>query len=385
MKKLIRQNDFSPEKLKCFFSHSPIAPNSTYIHITMVDPEHHARARAPVSVPVPAPVPVPVPVPEHNDDDDAAPVRPANVWDEYERITDEWNRRPQVQERYTNRIRMINNTPGYHTGNQILHIRSIQMYDAADWNALFGAEQLDPLLREYAQASIEYAQDETGTVPFAGNMQVSLIMQQNYRRGIHRAIFMVHLTPHRRFYDGHVIQKEFSEGSRTHQTINRLFDTNTRAVVLQATQYQFLEYLADYDEALEIMTNYFMDADPDFTSMRFSYVGGNPDDQDPDLGGHYVVNPNALDDHRLHACAEEEEDRPGPQPAPVIAIPPPPPVYDFGEIYQRNIEMYYAQDEDDDEYDNVIRNDEERRQYDPERNIIHYIYNDEEHQHTVQG
>ena len=340
----------------------------------MVDPEHHARA----AVRAPAP----------------APVRPANVWDEYERITDEWNRSPQVQERYTNRIRMINNTPVYHTGNQILHIRSIQMSNAADWNALFGAEHLEPILREYAQASIEYAQDETGTVAFAGNMEVSLIMQQNYRRDIHRAIFMVHLTPHRRFYDGHVIQKEFSEGSRTHQTINRLFDTNTRAVVLQATQYQFLEYLADYDEALEIMHDYFMDADPDFTSMRFSYVA----DPDHDLGGYYVVNPNALDDHRLHYCADEDRyhhyhnhhHHHAPEPAAgapvVVAIPPPPPIYDIGEIYQRNIEMYYAQDDDDYDYDdNIIRN---HRHYDPERNIIQYIYNDvddEEDRYPVQG
>jgi hypothetical protein len=92
----------------------------------MVDPQHNARVRAP------------------------APVRPAaNVWDEYERITDEWNQSAQVQERYTDRNRMINNTAGYHTGNNMLHICSIQMYNAPDWNALFGAEQLDPLLREY--------------------------------------------------------------------------------------------------------------------------------------------------------------------------------------------------------------------------------------------
>jgi hypothetical protein len=314
----------------------------------MVDPQHHARARR-----APAVAPVPVPVPDADDDAAAQQQQPANVWDEYERITDEWNRRPQVQERYTNRIRMINNTPGYHTGNQILHIRSIQMYDAADWNALFGAEQLDPHLREYAQASIEYAQDETGTVPFAGNMEVSLIMQENYRRNIHRAIFMVHLTPHRRFYDGHIIQKEFSQGSRTHQTINRLFDTQNRAVVLQATQYQFLEYLADYDEALEIMTNYFMDEDPDFTSMRFSYVA----DPEHNLGGYYVVNPNALDDHRLHVCAAEDyhhENNPVEEQHPVvIAIPPPPPVYDFGEIYQRNI----AAMDDEEEENDIIYND----------------------------
>ena len=317
----------------------------------MVDPEHHARARAP------APAPAPVP----------APVRPANVWDDYERINNEWNRSPQVQEHYTNRIRMINNTPGYHTGNQILHIRSIQMSNAADWNALFGAEQLDPNLRVYAQSSIDYAQDQTGTVPYAGQMEVSLIMQQNYRPGIHRAIFMVHITPHRQFYDGHIIQKEFGESSHTHQTINRLFDTNTRAVVLQATQYQFLEYIADDDEAHEVMTDYFMDADPDFTSMRFSYV------ENDDNHGHYVVNPNAIDEHRLHCCAVDDDNpeaaaaaavaavaahypvfRPQPQqqqPPAVIAIPPPPPVYDFEEIYRRNLEHNnIIYDEDEDEY-----------------------------------
>ena len=354
----------------------------------MVDPEYRAPAPVPVPVPVPAPVP---PV---------APPRPANVWDEYERATDEWNRSPGVQERYTNRIRMINNTDGYHSGNQTLHIRSIQMYDAGDWNALFGAEQLDPLLREYAQASIEYAQDETGTVPFAGQMEVSLIMQENYRRGIHLGIFMVHLTPHRRFYDGHVIQKEFSEGSRTHQIINRLFDTNTRAVVLQATQYQFLEYLADYDEALDLMNDCFMD--PDFTSMRFSYIDDPHHPAVGDGGGRYVVNYNALDNHRLHSCAAAEAvavavavpvPRVGPRPPPqpvIVAIPPPPliPDHDIGEIYQRNIEMYYAQDDDDDDYDyddNIIRN---HRHYDPERNIIQYIYNDvddEEDRYPVQG
>jgi hypothetical protein len=319
---------------------------------TMVNYQHDAQAPVAVAVPVPVPVPapVPVPVPAPVPVPVPAPVQPANVWDDYERIIEELNRNPQVQERYTNRIQMINNTAAYRTGNQTLHIRSIQMYNWDDWNALFGTEQLDPILRVYAEAAIDYAQDETGTVPVAGQMEVSLIMQQNYRRDIHRAILMVHVTPHHRFYDGHIIQKEFSEGSRTHQTINRLFDPNTRAVVLQATQYQFLEYLADDDEALEIMTDYFMD--PDFTSMRFSYI----EDQEQEDLWHYVANPNAIDEHRPHICAEDHHHPNNDiahvvEPA-VIAIPPPPPVYDFGEIYQQ-AEMYYANiiyNDDNDEY-----------------------------------
>ena len=348
----------------------------------MVDPEHPARIRAP------RPVPVPVPV----------PVRPANVWDDYERITDEWNRSNQVQERYTNRNRMINNTAGYHTGNNTLHIRSIQLYNAADWNALFGVEQLPPNLRQYAQASIEYAQDQTGTIPYVGQMEVSLIMQENYRPGIHLAIFMIHLTPHRRFYDGHIIQKEFGEGSRTHQTINGLFDTQGRAVVLQATQYQFLEYIADDDDALEVINDCFMD--PDFTPMRFSYVGNPGQGQDPrDADGYYyIVTPNALDDHILHYCAQEDQQHHPQQPAEaaeaalvepvVVAIPPPPPpINDIREIYRRNIEMYYY-DENNNDAD-IIRND---LPHYPERNIIRYNneaaadYDEvDEEYHPVQG
>ena len=343
----------------------------------MVDPEHNARVRAPR--PVRAPVRAP-----------AAPVRPANVWDEYDRITDEWNQSNQVQERYTDRNRMINNTAGYRTGHNLLHIRSIQLYNAPDWNALFGVEQLPPNLRQYAQSSIEYAQDQTGTVPYAGQMEVSLIMQENYRPGIHLAIFMIHLTPHRRFYDGHIIQKEFGEGSLTHQTINDLFDTQGRAVVLQATQYQFLEYIADDDDALEVMNDCFMD--PDFTPMRFSYVAGNPgqgqgqDPRDAD-GYYYLVSPNALDNHRLHYCAQEDQQHHPRQPAeaaeaavaPVVAIPP---IHYIGEIYRRNIEMYYYDDDAD-----IIRN--ELPHY-PERNIIRYNneadYDDaDEEYHPVQG
>ena len=358
-------HDFSVEKLKCFFHILSISSN---FPISLVDPEYNARARARAA---------------------AAPHPQGNVWDVYERAADEWNRSPEVQARYTNRIRMINNTDGYHTGNQTLHIRSIQIYGAVDWNALFGTEQLEPILREYAQSSIEYAEDETGTVPFAGQMEVSLIMQENYRRGIHLGIFMVHLTPHRRFYDGHIIQKEFSEGSRTHQIINRLFDTNTRAVVLQATQYQFLEYLADYDEALDLINDCFLD--PDFTTMRFSYVA---DPHHPgrmgDGGGHYVVNHNALDNHRLHCCAQDQAPAPNEniQVAVAVAIPPPPPIpdNDIGEIYRRNIEMYDAQhNDDDDDDDNIIRN---HRHYDPEQNIIQYHYDDyddDDDRYPVQG
>jgi hypothetical protein len=303
-------------------------------------------------------------------------IRVDDGMEEYERITEEWNQNNEVQQRQDRRSRLINNTDGYRTGNRIHHIRTIQMYDHAEWNELFGQENLDPVLREYAQASIDHAQDETHTLRFAGQTEVSMIMQENYRPGVHVAVFIVHLTPHRRFYDGHMIQREFGEGSRTHQTINRLFDTNTRACVMQATEYNLLEYLANDDEALDLLHYCFLDNE--FQTMRFSYVVPEPDADDDDQG-HYYVNPYANDEHRWHECAQHEEERrqqllirhDAPNEA-VVAIPPPPPVNDFAAIYFRNLELlndenYYAR-----EYP-VIDN---RVDLPPmQRNIIQYIYN----------
>ena len=302
-------------------------------------------------------------------------IRVDDGMEEYERITEEWNQSDEVQERQDRRSQLINNTDGYHTGNRIHHIRMIQMYDHTEWNELFGQENLDPALREYAQASIDHAQDETHTLRFAGQMEVSMIMQENYRPGVHVAIFIIHLTPHRRFYDGHMIQREFGEGSRTHQTINRLFDTNTRACVLQATEYNMLEYLANDDEALDLLHYCFLD--DEFQTMRFSYVVPEPDADDDDQG-HYYVNPYANDEHNWHECAEHEEERRQQALAPIeeaaaVPIPPPPPVNDFAAIYFRNLELlnnenYNARGE----YP-VINN---RVDLPPmQRNIIQYIYN----------
>ncbi len=314
-----------------------------------------------------------------------------NGMNEYERVTTQWNQSAQVEELRRERSQRINNTEGYYTGHQVHHIRSIQMYDYDDWTAIFGRENLNPVLREYAQASMEWSQDETCTRLYAGQMEVSLMMQENYRPGIHVAVFIIHLTPHRSFQDGHVIQMEFGEGSATHQTINRLFDPNTRAVVLQATEYQILDYVADDNEALDLLYYCFLDG---FNTTRFSYVepvSQNDDDDEVEHGvndegdGYYIVNPYAEDDHNWHECAEYYY-QPQPQEPVVavpvaVAIPPPPPVNDFAAIYFENLGMNYDNedyeddDEDNDDYyynenENIIRNRDPRR-----RNIIQYIYN----------
>jgi hypothetical protein len=312
-----------------------------------------------------------------------------NGMNEYERVTLEWNQSNEVERLRVLRSNAINNTPAYQMGYRVHHLRTIQVPFTQLWDELFQHENLNPALRAYSQRSIAFVEDPTNTLLFAGQMEVSLILQENYRPGVHVAIFIVQLTPHRQFHDGHVIQREFGEGSLTHQTINRLFNTDDRAVVSQATEYSILEYLADEYEMLDLLQTCFMD--PDFSTVRFSYIPpeNNNQEDDEEDNGQYIVDPDALDIHRVHdfnaeavpapAAAndhedgydDEDDDDDDEWPVPavvenenerqrpiriVMAIPPPPPVNDFAAIYQYYYDMY---------------------QEDPMYNIINYNDNDD--------
>jgi hypothetical protein len=312
--------------------------------------------------------------------------RVQNGMNEYERITNEWNQSNAVQEMRSRRSSLINNTSGYYTGNRVHHLRSIQMHDPVVWTQLFGHENLNQSLREYAQASMNWVNDETNTLLFAGQMDVSLLMQMNFRPGVHVAILFIHLSPNRYFRDGHMVQFEFGEGSQRHQTLGRLFDTNEYAVVLQATEYQMLESLADDDEAMDLLHSCFLQ--PDFSSMRFTFV--EPDPNDIDDQGFYVVDPNAIDNHRWHYFAhaddaanaaadgdhhddddhdnagwnENHENR-------AAAPRPPPPINNFEEIYFAELENY--------------DNEHGRRNEENDNNIIPYDSEDDEPEIEARG
>ena len=230
-----------------------------------------------------------------------------NGMDEYEQRTNEWHAREDIQEHWRIRNHTINNTQNYHTGDHIHHCRTIQMYDIDDWNLLFGRETLNPILRQYAENSIRFAsQHNTDIVDtrdrdphpilFAGQMEVSLLMEENYRPGVHLAVFLVYLLPHRQFYDGHVIQMEISEGSETHQNINRLFDINERAVVLQMTEYHMLQFVVDDDEFMDLLYGCFM---PGFNPIRYSTQGHGFDPYGDDV---YI---------QEHVCCHNEMNRVG--------------------------------------------------------------------------
>ena len=216
---------------------------------------------------------------------------------EYDSRTNTWNKSRQVQE-YRNRrqttLDEITDTRKYRTGLRIHHLRSIQMHDINTWNALFGNETIAPDFQAYVTASMGFVSDDTDTVNFAGQMEVSLLMQENYRERVHLAVFFVYLVPRREFHDGHMIQIEFGEGSHTHQTINRIFSTSiTHAVVSQATEYQMLNFLAVDAEASDLLHCFLNDFNP----MRFSY----------DIDTRYVVDPEANDIHRWDQFGCDDE------------------------------------------------------------------------------
>jgi hypothetical protein len=248
-----------------------------------------------------------------------------------------------IREMFRARLATINNTDGYRTGNRVLDCRSIQMFDPEDWVALFGPNEP---MRPYVQRCMEFATDDTRTVPYAGELEVSLLLEENANpeqpRTPHRAVFLVSVTPHRQFETGHIIEVEYGEGSNTQEAINRIFNTELaeedglRAIVQQFTEYQLLAYLADETQMINLLYTYFLDG---FNPMRFVNERDLVDPDDAWRLRHNCVNVvnivlhNGVDPNARAAAAP-------------VAIPPPPPVNDFAAIYREEYNIIHNDDYD---------------------------------------
>jgi hypothetical protein len=241
------------------------------------------------------------------------------------------------------------------------------MFDPADWIALFGPNEP---MRPYVQRCMEYAADQTRTVPYAGELEVSLLLEENAnpaQPGTHRAVFLVFVTPHQQFETAHIIEVEYGEGSNTQQAINRLFNTELaeedgrRAIVQQFTEYQILAFLADETQMINLLYTYFLDG---FNPMRFvDERNADPADAwrlrhqcvnvvnqvlhngiDPNAAAVPAVVPAAPNDH--HAVEVVEFYRPA----------PPPPITDFAEIYRENYAAAAADHDHDEDDAHIINN-----------------------------
>ena len=273
--------------------------------------------------------------------------------DALDELAAEYHTNENIRAMFRARLAAINNTDGYLTGNRVLDCRSIQMFDPEDWVALFGPNEP---MRPYVQRCMDYTTDETRTVPYPGELEVSLLLEENanpMRPGTHRAVFLVFVTPHQQFESGHIIEVEYGEGSNTQEAINRLFhvdaEEETHAIVQQFTEYQILAFLADENQMNNLLHTYFLDG---FNPMRFVDEDAVMDPADAWRVRHACVNVvNVV----LHNGVDPNVAPPVPVPAAAVvpvAIPPPPPVNDFAAIYRENYNAAAAVDnEDNDEHD----------------------------------
>jgi len=187
---------------------------------------------------------------------------------------DEWYRRDDLRKKYHERLADVRKIKGFAGMSLLMNCLTVQMYDPNDWNDLFGRESLRPELQEYATYILRYEQDKTGIIPYKGHLEVSLLLEENAipaRPGVHRAVFLIYVTPHKQFYDGHIVVIEFGEGSYTHQVIQRIFNVDTRALIEEITQRDMLTFLADDCEMETLLLEYLQqDFNPE-------YYGINPD------------------------------------------------------------------------------------------------------------
>jgi hypothetical protein len=190
-----------------------------------------------------------------------------------------WHQLPSIQERFRYRLRDISQS-----GNKIHHGRSIVIKNLQDWNLLFKNE-------EKFNSKLTIYRSFYNLIPF--ECKVTIMLEHNYRPGIHLAILLIYTNPHRQFYDGHIVQIEFGEKSHTHQNIERLFDLKKSSTqVVQMSENDILMFLADDDEVSDLIYGCFINR---FNPIRFSHIG-----QD------YFVDEFADNVHLEHECCHNE-------------------------------------------------------------------------------
>jgi hypothetical protein len=210
-----------------------------------------------------------------------------NHIDKFFREHDEWYCRDDLRKKYHERLATVRNIKGFGGMSRLMNCLTVQMYNSKDWNDLFGQESLRPELQQYATDCLRYVQDETATVKDTGELEVSLLLEENAipaRPGVHRALFLIYTQPHKQFHDGHIVGIEFGEGSYKHQVIQRIFHVGTRALIEEITQRDMLTFLADDDEMDTLLREYFLE---DFNPK---YYGINPD-----RGWHMCCHPDYKD------------------------------------------------------------------------------------------
>jgi hypothetical protein len=179
------------------------------------------------------------------------------------------NQAPGTVEEVNNRNCFINNTAGYSTGNVVHDVQTLQIASREDWNNLGAIFPIDN--RDFFDYPRQYIEDllshfDQGHGNAYGDLLVSLLREENHENGIHRAIFIIFVNPHRRFLDGDFVFTEYTDGDATHLMIQEMFDENPYSMVETLTEYDILNLAASQLVAEYLMYEFFYDG---FVSMRF--------------------------------------------------------------------------------------------------------------------
>jgi hypothetical protein len=233
------------------------------------------------------------------------------------------NSSPNVALARQARSSLINNVP-YHSGTRIHHLPTIQIDSRNKWDTLDLGFEVVP---QYVANFLDHF--DQGHENHFGELRVSLLRQENHETGYHDAFFLVHSIPHFQGIDGDIIQISYTSGSEREQLIRQFFDLSEYSIVLEMTEYQILEFLAHDDDAMYMLTNYFIYG---FRSIRF-------DNQVPALQLQFYFDPEENEEYD-----EDQEE---------YMIPPPP--------IQNNIDLadlYFAEIANHpdilEQYDNII-------------------------------
>jgi len=200
----------------------------------------------------------------------------------YKERSQTWHLMPSIQDRFRRRFNDMSQIhASYKNCDKIHHGRSIVINSIEDWNLLFyHDEKFNSNLTIYRTCIL-------GLTPCECN--VTLLLEQNIRPGVHLAIFIIHKKPHRQFHDGHAVQMEFGDKSQTHQNIERLFDLRKPMTqVVQMSENDMLLFMANDDNYADLLYGCFF---YNFRPIRFSHIQEG-----------YFVDEFAGNDHQEHDC-----------------------------------------------------------------------------------
>jgi hypothetical protein len=237
---------------------------------------------------------------------------------ENDRLANRHNASTEVLAMKETRNSLINNTPGYNSGQREHHLYTIQVGSRAEWNGLdLGLENLPT----YIENLLGHLDQGHGNE--FGELRVSLLRRENRETGVHDAICMVYSIPHFYGINGQIAHFQYTAGSQREQIFLSFFDNSQYSIIFELSEYAIMNYIAQDADALRILHDFFM---PGFGSIRY-------DDQVQQMQLQLNIDPEENE-------GSDDEDYSGDQEQ--FQIPPPPMLQgtDITQLFFRELVQY---------------------------------------------